>query len=353
MSAASPTDTTPQDSLSKRFLIAVLPTWAAEAAKIVKRIYLLVANYAYDFWRYTKYSSAVFRGDTEEKMRALITIHYHSIEKGLSLPNPRPGFGKHALKELLDHMQRYLDAYGPAEHLSIPINALMSYIAYNNAKGINNDVLLAEVNKFTAAYQQKLHRLPPGGGAIKITKQEINLATATVGSDFFFKRYSIRQFSKQDVALSLLEEAVRRAQKTPAVCNRQSGKAWIVTGKESVAKSLAIQKGANGFSDCVNKVIIITSDQCNFQSAGERYQSWIDGGLFAMSMIYALHSLGLGSCCLNWSMEHAKDRELKREFHIPQSETIIMLLAVGHIPDELMVAESVRKPIEEVMHIIQ
>lgn len=333
--------------LTKRVLVAVLPKRVAEYAKYVKRFYLLFTNSIYDYWRYSKYSSAVFRGNTEEKLRALITIHYHSIEKGLSLAKPRPGFGVLAINTLIEHVQRYLDAYGPAEHLSVPIFALEQYIKFNRHHGLDMSALSVRVERLKSVYTQKLGGVIPAGGALDVTRADILASVAGVGGDFFYKRYSIRQFSGQDVDIDLLKEAVRRAQKSPAVCNRQSGKAWVVSGATQVKRALDIQKGARGFDHLVNKVIIVTSDQCNFQSAGERYQSWIDGGLFAMSLIYGLHSLGLGSCCLNWSMEHARDRELREAFGIPYSETIIMMLAVGHLPEELVVAASVRKPLEE------
>lgn len=333
----------------RKITLALLPQPVIDGIKFFKRVGLLVANYIYDFWRYTKFSSSVFRGNTEEKMRALITIHYHSIEKGLSLPNPRPGFGKAAIDTLLEHMTAYLRRYGPADHLSQPLNALRAYLQYNQQHGISNAELETKVTQFEKTYTDALGPLSKGGGVRKLTRAEVLEAVQGVGADFFLKRYSIRQFSKDDVPASLIEEAIRRAQKTPAVCNRQSGRAWVVSGTENVAKILDIQKGARGFSEGVNKVIVVSSELCNFQSPGERYQSWIDGGLFAMSVIYALHSLGVGSCCLNWSMEYARDIELKRFLNMPQSETVILLLAVGMLPEELMVAESCRKPLKEVL----
>lgn len=333
----------------RKIMTSLLPEPIANFLKIIKRLFLLLPNYIYDFWRYTKYSSSVFRGNSEEKLRALITIHYHSIEKGLSLNNPRPGFGKDAIELLLGHMEQYLKTYGPAKHLSAPLNALRAYLRYNKEHNVLNPALEDKVDQFEKKYRAALGNIPSGGGVVAITRNEILDSVKGVDADFFMKRFSIRQFSDEDVSMETIEEAVRRAQKTPAVCNRQSGRAWIVTGKDRVEEILKIQGGARGFSQYVNKVIVVTSDLCNFQSPGERYQSWIDGGLFSMSLIYALHSLGLGSCCLNWSMGFKKDMEMKKFLDMPQTETIIMLIAVGALPESLMVAESCRKNTDEVM----
>lgn len=335
-------------SMVRRFL----PQPVAEVLKWIKRIALLLANCSYDFWRYVKFSSAVFRGDSEEKLRALITIHYHSIEKGLSLKNPRPGFGVSAIKTLLEHISLYVLRYGPAPHLSVPINALSAYVDYNRSKGSINESLERSVRELAATYRAALGEIPSGGGAVRRTREEILRAVEGVGADFFNMRYSVRNYAPDDVPIALIEEAVRRAQKAPAVCNRQSGRAWVVSDPATIARVLEIQGGARGFAEGVNKVIVVTSDLCNFQSPGERYQSWIDGGLFAMSLIYALHSLGLGSCCLNWSMEYTRDIQLKKFLGIGQSETIIMLVAVGNLPDELMVAESCRKALHEALVVV-
>ena len=67
-----------------------------------------------------------------------------------------------------------------------------------------------------------------------------------------------------------------------------------------------------------------------------------------MSLIYSLHSLGLGTCCLNWSVEKETDAQLRKITNIPASENIIMLIAVGHLPDEFEVAISQRLPLDEV-----
>ncbi|MCA1991990.1 MAG: hypothetical protein LDL41_08075, partial [Coleofasciculus sp. S288] len=59
--------------------------------------------------------------------------------------------------------------------------------------------------------------------------------------------------------------------------------------------------------------------------------------------------LGLETCCLNWSVERHADRALREATQISNSEAIIMMIAVGHIPDELKVAQSPRKKIDDVL----
>ena len=168
-------------------------------------------------------------------------------------------------------------------------------------------------------------------------------------SGFFSHRFSVRHFSEEPVGRELLHSALRMAQKSPSVCNRQSGRVYVFDNDELGSSVLACQNGNRGFGHTANKILVVTSELGSFLSAGERNQCWIDGGLFAMSLIYALHSLGLGVCCLNWSVEFERDEELRRVAGIRDSENVIMLLAVGHLPERFRVACSQRRPTEEVV----
>jgi nitroreductase len=71
--------------------------------------------------------------------------------------------------------------------------------------------------------------------------------------------------------------------------------------------------------------------------------------MFAMSLVYGLHAQGLGSCCLNWCAELSAERRLRAITEIPDHEAVIMMIAIGHVPESLLVAQSVRKPLSEVL----
>jgi nitroreductase len=71
----------------------------------------------------------------------------------------------------------------------------------------------------------------------------------------------------------------------------------------------------------------------------------------AMSFVYALQSLGVGSCFLNWSVTADLDMAFKKASGIPASHVIVSLLAIGNIPSELKVAESPRLSLDQIFHI--
>jgi nitroreductase len=81
----------------------------------------------------------------------------------------------------------------------------------------------------------------------------------------------------------------------------------------------------------------------------ERNQLWIDGGLFSMALLYALQSLGLASCCLNLCIPWTVEKKLAKIYRLPASERPIMMIAVGYLPDSVLVAHSQRKPLNTVL----
>ena len=141
------------------------------------------------------------------------------------------------------------------------------------------------------------------------------------------------------------------AQTAPSVCNRQSCKAYVYTGQADKDRILALQDGNGGFGSTAGAIIVCTSDLSAFYKPGERNQGFVDGGLFAMSLVYALHALGAASCMLNWSHVAHRDRKLRTLIGLPEREIIISLVAVGSLPERFDVAASPRRELDDVLRL--
>ena len=76
----------------------------------------------------------------------------------------------------------------------------------------------------------------------------------------------------------------------------------------------------------------------------EIHQAYIDGGLYAMNLINALHSLGLGTIPLSCGFTHDKLKGLA-DFDIPKNEVPIVIIGVGNLLENFNVAISKRKNI--------
>jgi nitroreductase len=294
-------------------------------------------------WRST---SIINRGDTRSKLAALVTISYHGVEKGLSLSATRPGFGRKLILELLDRMGRYEAAFGWDRNLVHSLEAIEAYVEFNRQCKCD----ISPIDEKAERLRESLDGEPAQPNAtISRTRSEFIESSKLDLTAFFNSRSSFRQFADQKVDPADIEAAVLIAQRSPCVCNRQSGNVWIIDEIEDVADALRIQGGARGFAAEVPLVLAVTSDLANFQAVGEYNQCWTDGGLFAMSLMWGLHSRGLGACALNWDQGLQVDKEFRERFKIPEDEMIIMLLAVGHPPEEFQVARSPRRELSEVL----
>ncbi|MCC6984050.1 MAG: nitroreductase family protein [Bauldia sp.] len=302
----------------------------------------LFRNFAYDARRYARYSVPVSEIPRDrETLGSHLTFQYHKLEKGLSLPHPKPGFGAEAIRKVTVLAREFGTRFGEQAVLDSARGAVRSVV----------EAAPADIEPYVIA---------PGflgddrsnetGGILEVTRQEIHESSRRDLSGFFAHRYSVRDFDDLPVDPELLARALAMAQKAPSVCNRQSGRAHVFMTPKKMQAALAHQNGNRGFGFRARAVLVITSDLRAFVNAGERNQCWVDGGLFAMSVVYALHSLGLGCCMLNWSMEAAADKAMRREMGIPDCEAVITMMAVGHLKERFKVARSHRRPLHEIAH---
>ena len=339
-------------SFLKKMIGALPISWREEIMSSLRSARGLVVSLwaaVYDWYRFVSHSG-LLRASKQGTLEANIVKTYHRLEKGLAVASPRPGFGRDAVELLIHEVRKHQSLFGPSRITIAAVNTLEEYIRFNADVGGAVPEFAGLVPELKAANSA----IPQHGegGTIELYKKNIHANGKSDMSGFFYSRHSIRQFSDSPVPLSVISEAVRLAQSTPSVCNRQSGNVYVVSNKADIKKLLAFQNGNRGFGENIDKLLLITSRTDTFLNVGERYQHWIDGGMFAMTLIWALHSLGVGTCCLNLSIEPSPEMALRKASGIPDDQAMIMMLAVGDIPDRLLVAQSPRRALDEVLHTI-
>lgn len=150
-----------------------------------------------------------------------------------------------------------------------------------------------------------------------------------------------------------IESALSISMKTPTVCNRQPNRVYVVKNKKVMEKVLEIQGGYKGYK-LPAILILVSTDNRAFVSINERNEGFIDGGLFSMSLLYALEYEGLGACALNAMMNHDKEQEIKRILNVSEFENLIMFIAVGQIPDKgVKCPKSQRDTYQKIMRVIE
>ena len=162
-------------------------------------------------------------------------------------------------------------------------------------------------------------------------------------------RYSVRDFSEEPVAPKIIDQAVVWAQKSPSVCNRQGTRVHAVKRRELICEIMELHGGTRGFTEQIDTLLVVTGDLEIFFGVGERNQAYVDAGIFSMSLLYGLHYQGVGSCSLHWCVTPSKDRELRQMVGVPDEEVIVMLIAVGSLPEKFKVAHSQRRPSVDIL----
>ena len=165
---------------------------------------------------------------------------------------------------------------------------------------------------------------------------------------FFGTRHSVRDYKTLPAPGELLTRAVELAINTPSVCNRQSWHVRFYSDPADVTSVLQFQNGNVGMRP-VPTVALVTVDTQLFGGIGERNQGWIEGGLFSMSLVWAMHSLGLDTCMLNMSARNETTDRLRKHLDIDDGELVIMMIAVGYGRDGHRRARSVRRSTDEVL----
>lgn len=298
-------------------------------------------NYVYDARRFfgTYNRHRTIAEMTREQAATHLLRTMHSLEKGLALPTPKPGFGHAKAVTLQKQADAYQAIHGTDEIYRDCMAVLADWSAYqaNNGSvfdGFSPDALRQQSQGAEAGYRTA-------------TRDEIWQAARIDFPAFARSRSSVRMFAGDPVPEADLLAAIEIAGKSPSVCNRACGRAYYTTDPTTMARMLAHQNGNRGFGDKAGAVLLVAADMSAFYQVSERNQGWIDGGLFAMSLNYALHAQGYGVCMLNWSMNADQDRRLREDFAIPDTHLVIMMMAVGTLPDELRLAVSPRRHVSE------
>lgn len=325
---------------------AIVPAERRVAIRRLLARVKVLSDYTYDARRFIGASSAGRSTDDAERLAAHITMDYHRLEKGMALPSPRHGFGRDVVLRLMRTIGRYEHEFGPAEVTVFGRGALAAYRRFNEG---------AMAPDIEPALSQFLSCTPGDsgcGGVDALTTQTLFPFDSEAAQRFLQSRRSVRQFDGRSVSEELLRKAVRIAQQAPSVCNRQSARVFVSNEREKMDEILKFQNGNRGFGDRLGAVIVIASDMRAFTSLGERNQCWVDGGIFAMSMALALHSLHVGACMLNWSVEPGRDRALRRCLRIDDNYAIITMMGAGHVSGDLLVAASPRRRTDAIVSFV-
>ncbi|MEZ7956911.1 MAG: nitroreductase family protein [Rubritalea sp.] len=315
-----------------------IPRKIRHCLSIVRRTLQHFSEWNQDAWRFFKASTVTgnyFGNDTAHLESDIIRL-YHVVEKSLSMPAFRPRSSLNMVRQLQASLDKWDGLEGP--HIASARVVLEAYRKKHEELGVDiSDVFSGGATSC----------ILDGQGGVKPYHSHTHL-DREVFLRVMIGRVSVRNFDVERIPdQKILGRAVTAAMSSPSVCNRQTSKAYCFTGQRA-RELLALQNGNRGFGHTIPAIFIVTSDLRLFTGTTERYQAWIDGGMFAMSLLLGLHGGGLGALALNWSVLNRRDRELRQAASIPDHERIIMLIGCGYPTEGAVVPVSTRRDLEEV-----
>lgn len=285
-------------------------------------LYIVYRRYKSKFFRF---SFVDLKCSSLEQFEASITRLYHTVEKGLSYEKYRAGFGKDTVQNLVSSLQQYID-HGyttDAFFYTAALSCLYEYIDKNKEYGYIDRKLEEKVKNIPGS---NIHN----GGAISISAPD-NPELMTYDT-LVKSRHSIRHFSSSHVDKKLIKEAVELAQYTPSACNRQGWRTRIVSDKSIVKEILSNQNGNRGFGEEIDKILVITADLRYQQRSRELFQAYIDGGMYAESVLNSLFFKGIGTIPLSAALTPRQEARVRKSIGLDDAEVLILFIGIGNYP---------------------
>lgn len=277
---------------------------------------------------------------SKNRLEAEIVRNVHSIEKGLSIENPRLGFGIAKINEMFGLIEKYIEITDEKEILYFVIDALEAYDKYHSDNHFTN----ADVENVRKKCIDLKERLGSHdeicGGTLVYKNSDANIDVDNVKL-LFNTRHSIREFSGDEVPEETILEAIKLAQRSPSACNRQAVRVYSINSKDYI-DSMGNLDGIGGFAQDVDKFLLITGVQSAYRP-GEKNQFAVSASMFAGYLTLSLHALGVASCVVQRNLYADKMYTSFREKHgIPADEQLVVMLGVGIPKEECSVPVSKR-----------
>ena len=262
----------------------------------------------------------------------------HRLEKGLSMRPRKPVFAEDIIAETVDSFVATLRKGTESEELTWAHDVLEEYFSVcagtetvNAAKAVF-EAILREIS---------LERSAKGKLTPFMRKDSVQQPVTYDGLlALSRRRRSVRWYRAEPVPRALIDQAVEIAALSPSACNRQPFYFRIFDDPESLKKTRLLPMGIKGFADNIPVMVAVVGQLRAYPEPRDRHVIYVDGGLAAMSFMYALETLGLGSCPVNWPDIVERERQAEDILGLEKDERIVMWISLGYPCEEGVIPRS-------------
>ena len=330
----------------KEIIRRIIPTPLRNCYYNAKKNSQLKKLYSYNRKRFVKYGAC---SDSEDALMGYLTMAIHGIEKGITMPDFRAGFGHDRMCDLLDKCEDFIVRYG-LNNIQLTHLAQVVYeynLLHKNLQFKLEDDLQQKIDHFLTHFNIDFGQ----NIQVDFTRTDYFAHQHDDFIAFSNSRHSARNFTAEPVSMRLMDKAVQLAQNAPSACNRQAPRIYIIQDKDKIKQVLALHGGNRGFGHTVDKLILV----CGYlpcYGLNERDCVYVDCGIFTMNLAYSLHYYGIGNCILNWSVRNENDLALRKIIPVKDEETVCTLIACGNVPDNFKVCTSGKKTLQQIVNYI-
>lgn len=316
---------------------------------ILSKVWNVIARcadflYTYTYWAIRDIRYGMLCRDKDDLLNRLL-VAGHIIEKGITMPNRRLGFGQGVIRLVISLCDKCIRKYGnDYDQLQLALDDLDEYLRIHKEQNVSLPQDIVDNIERLVKYKKN-----QGKECEEYSKEEFFRKTNSF-KDFAESRHTSRWYNGKLAPNDLLMKAVKLAMTAPSACNRQSVRVKIAEG-ESKDKIVELQNGNRGFGDKIGQMIVITSNQKAW-SYNFRTSAYLDGGIFVMNLLYALHYYGICACTLNAHLTIKQQNKVRQIINADNSELIIAFIAIGMPTEKMMIAKSSRVSLDNILSFV-
>jgi nitroreductase len=283
--------------------------------------------------------------DSTQDNAYLLRRNIHRLEKGLIMQPRREIF---ALDYIEETVSVYCKFFQERSHISLLNNELKWFhdVLLNYFSVVDSHPTINRARKDFLS-----NKLLDSDGQWVPYKRNLNKSPSVNYNQFLelcHRRRSVRWYEQKKVPRELIDQAVIAATLSPSACNRQPFEFRIFDEPSLVQKIASLAGGVQGFVHNFPVVIVVIGQLRAYFSERDRHIIYIDSSLASMSLMFALESLGLSSCPINWPDTTNPERKMQQLLNLDCDERPIMLISVGYPDPEGLVPFSQKKTLDKI-----
>ena len=341
-------------SVIREIISDKLPRWSVNSKKM-SALYYLLFDRSFDRELQAVLAGRIQHIDDTNKLKAnyfLLVRNTHRLEKGLLMRPRRPIFGKDFITETVDSFSGIWtqeEHIGPNPQMKWFFDVLSEYFANMD---LTDPLIKAEEQRFREVVGRAKDPKQLNINGKRVPYLRLDQNKSSIDFEEFYKlckqRRSVRWFLDKPVPRELIDKAIMSANQAPSACNRQPFEFRVFDDPEMVKEVVKFPMGTKGYGHSIQVMVVIVGNLDAYFDERDRHVMYIDASLASMSMMFALETMGLSSCSINWPDMEDREQKMESFLKLEKYQRPIMCMGIGYPDPEGLVAFSEKRPINQI-----